>query len=144
MTLYVLEPEEIGACGGEGKTQSGISMVGDKREVQVHGIVIFRKFLPLGVEEREDGIEGRLQTPGMDLHHQLLALFHIEGIVIDVSRLVDAAVDDHRHLDFLRLFQGIVRLYLVHFLQVAHGERERVRGRTGIGHSHLKQRRRIG
>ena len=105
LALRVADGDVVGSRGGEGGANEGIRLVGQQARSLVVEIVVERQLEALGVGELKDRIERRPEPAREHLRHDLLARAALNAVNVPVARPVDAAVDDDRQLDALRVFQ---------------------------------------
>lgn len=106
----------IGTVGGEGRAEIAVGMVGYGSHLGVQValfvliVVVPGKHGAGFVEEADDRVEGRAHASGDGFENDLLPPAAGELEQIDITGLIDAAVDDARQRDGLRVFEGVVGL----------------------------------
>ena len=108
----------IRTVGRRGEVEKGVLASEIARVAELH---------PLVVVDHDRAVELAVDPPGPAVDEDALALLGRDPVAIDVGRLVDASVDDHRQRDRLRLAGLVVGLGLDDLGPVGDHERPEVR-----------------
>ena len=115
-----------------------------QRQVRIDEVVVLDQPAALGVQHGQERVEWRIQAAGQHVQHQHLIGLRRQDEVVDVARLLDAAVDGGRHGDAVRLREGVVRFRLAGLRLVPHRQRQQIVGNPARDRSDEPQGRRVG